>query len=65
MGSVALVVLLPDCDLGAGVGQCREQNLVQELVPEPPVEALDEPILHGLARRDVADARSVHRQHLA
>jgi hypothetical protein len=30
MGSVLVVVLLPGCDLGAGVGQCREQHLVQK-----------------------------------
>jgi hypothetical protein len=50
---MSVVVLLPGCDLVAGVGQCREQHLVQEFVSEAPVEALDEPVLHGLSRRDV------------
>ncbi len=30
-----------------------EQRLVEALVPEAPVEALDEAVLHRLARRDV------------
>jgi len=34
-------------------GQAAEQVLVQTLVAEPAVEALDEPVLLRLARRDV------------
>jgi hypothetical protein len=34
MGSVAVVILLPCGDLGAGVGQYREQHPVLELLGE-------------------------------
>jgi cytochrome P450 len=37
MGSVSVVVLLPGDNLGAGVSQRREQDLVQELIAEPGV----------------------------
>lgn len=53
MGSVTVVVLLPGCDLGAGLGQCREQHLVQEFIAEPAVKALDEAVPHGFSGRDV------------
>jgi hypothetical protein len=53
MGSVSVVVLLPAGDLGAGVGQGREKHFVQELIAEPPVEAFDEAVLHGLSGCDV------------
>ena len=41
MGPVTVVILFPGCDLGAGVGQGREQHLVQKLVPKAAVEAFD------------------------
>ena len=53
MGPVTVVILLPCVDLGSGVGKRREQHLVQELVSEAAIEALNEPILHGLSRCDV------------
>ena len=37
----------------ASLGQRSEQRLVQEFVPQAPIEALDEGILHGFARCDV------------
>lgn len=48
-----VVVVAPGFQLLAGVGEAGEDRLVQELVPEPGIEALDEPVLIGLARRDV------------
>lgn len=43
----------PTSELDASLGQRREQRLVQQLIPQPAVEALDEGILRRLARRDV------------
>jgi hypothetical protein len=40
------------------VGETGEDLLVQALVTEPAVEALDEAVRLGLARRDVANACS-------
>ncbi len=37
----------------ASLGRRRAQFLVAEFVPQAPIEALDEGILHGFARRDV------------
>ncbi len=48
-----VVVVLPEADLLPGISQAREQHLVEELVAEAAVEALDEAVLHRLARRDV------------
>ena len=48
-----VVVATPCADQSAGVWQAVEQVLVQTLVPEPAVEALDEAVLHRLSRRDV------------
>lgn len=53
MREVVGVVVLPGTDLLPGLAEGREQCLVQQLVPEAPVEALDEAVLHRLARRDV------------
>lgn len=36
----------------AGVGQCREQHLVQKIDSEAPVGAFDEPILNWPPPRD-------------
>lgn len=41
MGSAVVVLLLLGGDLGLGIGQGREQHLVQELVPKVAVEGLD------------------------
>ena len=53
MGVVDIVVGAPVSKRGAGMGQRREQGFVQQLVAQPPVEAFDEGILGGLARRDI------------
>ena len=66
-----IVVVLPCLDLLAGIGQQGEQRLVEKLIPETPVEALDEAVLHGLVGSDVVplDARALapvqhgHRGH--
>lgn len=48
-----VVVELPPQECGSGLGEAGEQRLVQQLVPQAAVEALDEAILHRLAGRDV------------
>ena len=48
------VVILPPCsEHDAGLCQCGEQRLVQELVAQTTIEALDEAILHWLARGNI------------
>ena len=53
MRSDGVVVLLPISQDRAGVSERAEQCLVQQLIAEPAVEALNEGVLRGLARRDV------------
>jgi hypothetical protein len=53
MWSCVVVVGPPTPEGNTGLGQRREQRLVQEFVPQAPIEAFDEGILHGFARRDV------------
>ena len=48
-----VVVTPPFFERGAGLGEGGEQRLVQELVPQATIEALDEGVLHRLARIDV------------
>jgi hypothetical protein len=48
-----VVVEPPALEHAAGVSEVLEDLLVQQLVPQPADEALDEGILLGLARRDV------------
>ncbi|KIT98651.1 hypothetical protein QU38_02935, partial [Staphylococcus aureus] len=48
-----VVIVLPGGEHEPGMGQRREQRLVEAFVPQAPVEALDEAVLHRLARRDV------------
>ena len=50
---VVVVVDPPGLDQGSRFGQGGEQVLVEALVPQPPVEALHEPVLLRLARCDV------------
>ena len=45
--------MLPGPDLLAGIDQRREKGLVEKLVPEAFVEALDKAVLYGLSRNDV------------
>ena len=40
------------------MGQRSEQGFVEQLVSQATVEALDEPVLLGLARRDVVPANT-------
>ncbi len=53
MRSIFVVVLLPCSNCRAGLPKRREQRLVETFIAEAAVEALDEAVLHGLARRDV------------
>ena len=48
-----IVILAPALDDEPGFSQAGEHFLVQALVPQPTVEALREPVLLRLARRDV------------
>jgi hypothetical protein len=49
----AVVVRQSDGQCDTGLRQRGEQRLVQELIAQPAVEALDEAILHRLSGRDV------------
>ena len=53
MRAVMVVVVAPCRNQMAGMAQGREQVLVEALIAEPTVEALNQAILHGLARRNV------------
>jgi hypothetical protein len=46
MGARGVIAQTPTLDDGAGFRQGQEPVLAQALVPESPVEALDEGILH-------------------
>jgi len=48
-----VVVIPPDIQLLASMGEAGEDCLDQELVPQARIEAFDEPVLIWLARRDV------------
>ena len=48
-----VVVIPPDIQLLASMGEAGEDRLDQELVPQARIEAFDEPVLIWLARRDV------------
>jgi hypothetical protein len=43
-----VVIVAPDGQLPAGIGQAVEQFLVEEFIAQRAVEALDEPVLLGL-----------------
>ena len=53
MGPGGVEVLPPLGDGAADVVEAKEQALIQQLVAHPAIEALDIPVLHRLARRDV------------
>ena len=53
VGPPGIVIIGPCGDLLAGVGQAGEQRLIEQLVAHPSVEAFDEGVLGGLARRRV------------
>ena len=48
-----VVVVPPGAEHEPGVGQRGEQCLVEAFVAQTTIEALDEAVLHRLARRDV------------
>ena len=48
-----VVVMPPGIKHEPGMRQRREQRLVEAFVAQAPVEALDEAVLHWLARGDV------------
>src|SRR4051794_15078438 len=48
--SSIVVIDPPTSKSNARLGQRREQRLVQQLIPQPPIEAFDEAILHAFAR---------------
>ncbi len=56
---MVIVIVSPSFDQPSSVTERAEQSLVQQFVAQAPVEALDEAVLHRLARRDVVlgDAR--------
>ena len=62
MGPLGAVVLDPFGDRGAGMGQAVKQGLVQKLIAHASVEALDEGVLHRLARRDVMPVDAMLRR---
>ena len=53
MWAMVIVVVAPGRDKLPGVAQVGEQVLVEALVAQAAVEALDEAIRHGLSWRDV------------
>ena len=61
MGPDRIVVVAPPGELAPCIGQAGEHLLVQQLIAQFAVEALDEGILCRLARRDVVpiDTRCV------
>ena len=54
-----VVVVPPGIEHEAGVGQRREQRLVEAFVTQAAVEAFDEAVLHRLARCDVMPVASL------
>ena len=56
VGAFLVVIVLPCGKADAGLAECREERLVQELVPQPPVETFDEGVLGRLSGRDVVPA---------
>lgn len=53
MRAMVVVVVAPCRNQMAGMAQSREQVLVRAFVPQTAIEALDQAVLHRLARRDV------------
>ena len=62
MWPLFVVITPPSLQYGTGVRQRFEQRLIQQLVAQPAVEALDETVLLRLAGRDVVpvDAGVLH-----
>jgi hypothetical protein len=55
-GALGIVIVAPGFERGTGMRQRTEQRLVQELVAEPAIEALDERVLGRFAWRYVVPA---------
>jgi hypothetical protein len=53
MWPIVVVIVPPGFQHGTGMQQRAEQRLVEQLIAQPVVEALDEPVLLRLSRRDV------------
>ena len=53
MGPDVVVVVAPEGQFAAGIGQAFEDFLVQAFVVQAAIERLDEAVLLGLARIDV------------
>ena len=49
---ITVEVSEPAGEHGAGVVDAEEQGLVQEFIPQPSLEALADPVLHGLSGCD-------------
>jgi hypothetical protein len=52
MRALAVVVVSPSRDLGAGVIKAEKQGFVEQFVEHPTIEAFAEAVLHRLSRRD-------------
>src|ERR1044071_727294 len=52
MRALLIVVGSPGGDLGASVGEIKEQGLVEKFVAHPAIEAFDEAVLHRLSGRN-------------
>lgn len=53
VGPVMVVILPPGAEHLPGMSHAGEDGLVETFVAEPGIEALDEPVLLGLARGDI------------
>ena len=61
MWARVVVVHAPNSQGHASLIKRREQGLIEQFVTQAPIEALDEAILHGLARRDIMVVSSIFR----
>ena len=52
VGTLAVILLLPACQLLADIAKSSEPGCVEALVAEPAMEALDVAVLHRSARLD-------------
>src|SRR5690606_4027738 len=60
--SLAVVIADPFANRAAGMAEAEEQRLIEQLIPHPAVEALDECILHRLSRRNIVPVDLVLRR---
>lgn len=64
MGPVVVVIVSPGRDDPLGVGEAQEPVLVEALVPEAPVKALDLAVLHGTAGINEVQVHAVFERPL-